>query len=1129
MPGVSLSGDVFRLSGAGGFDWGPAAARGNGFAVLSLDLEAEACHGLDLAAAGDARLQLGGVVSLLAQIRGEAAALARAGARLQIGLKPDLFDKMGLTVEASAYAEAALAVSLGLGLDVEEIARVASRILGGDGSPAFQLFRIFLEGVELEAGAWARLSASAAASAYVNVAGTLTGDTPGFAIEAGASAGASAGAGYDFYARYGIKDPQRMIARGADVVSRWALRQIPVLVPDTPRPALEPADLLIPFAIRVCFELGRAQTLQQLGREPEVIKSFVAGFAAELQRFSLERAALAVTRVVGDILERFLRFAGASNDLTGPRRDAALAAARGLRTALKDGHLGPEDASAVVDALLALLDAIGDERLPGLRRLVSILWACSALGYAARGVLERTGGSQSWSASLIGVGPVSGGGTNFALLPVPAGVRAEIARALGLPARTAIAPEHLARYVSDAGLEPLLLQHAPEAAAAIDQARDALGLDPVDFFSALLPGGEGAAGGASAAYARVRAWVGAQIDGIVLGQVVDPAIAKARAGRNGEAADLLETIVHPACVGLRDSLLVALDEVAQGRPLSADFASTCSAIAFKIIAPGLATISSVLAGFVAENASDGLKAVARRLDGPNGPAIAAAAAQVFVPILPHSTGFIGGGTEATRILLVDLCGIGAEMTGPRILSRERREEQRKLLADLLLSIDGHVDWSSPEAARAGMRELAECAFIPNRSLLEKQFALTASILTEQTELVAERAPAALAKFFAALALPAIREAEKGLADTLLTFDQALERLAAQLSALQAEIARHLAEAERLLRQGEAALADAAARMRARATLDNLVRELRAEAASRARQSLPRGTPAPVVETAVRAAVLAFDNSATRELLKVALGAVAPAAGALGDILREARGATAALREITRRLTARIAGPLRDFSVSGTGLGDVVATIVSLIDTPEWRQAADTHLKAVDARARTMALHARAVEARGKIVEEQQETRRERDEAGRSGPCAIQITSPQPFDRRQAAATAASADLRLDLAVSGRVTQKFFLLGKRRRVLLYLNGVALKYAPADWAPGPNGAFAYRKDVPLATLPIRVGLNTLEVVVTQPGGAAPARSAATFLHSPPQGTRPDLPVLVPGGWSGPPRITRIRIPR
>lgn len=1120
MPRAELSGEVFRLSGGAGFDWGLASARSDVFGVLTLDLTAEACHGIDLSAAADARAQLELVLALLAQVRGEGAALARAGASLRISLKPDLFDRFGLTVEASAYAEAALAVSLGLGLDMGAIVELASEGLSG---PSSDLCLVFLESIDLEAGAWARLSASAAASAYLNVSGRLTGENPGFAIEGGAAAGLLAGGGYDFYARAGIKDVQRMVARAADVVARAALAEFRARVPNAALPAVEAADLLVPFAVRACLELGRAQGLQQLGNRPEVLETFVASFLAEFQRFVLDRATLAVTRCLRELLDSsVLRIPPAALD--PGVREAALQAARRLQQVLSGQTADPDLAVQIVDGLLACLGALGPFASSDMRRLVALLWSCSVLGLGARGLLERAGLSLSGSASLVGLGGVAGRAESFSLPAAPAGVRSEIATALSLPAGTALIPEHVFRYVRAAGLEPLLLRLAPEAATAMHQIRRVLGLDPADFLSVLLPGaGDGPVVG-SAPYVGLRAWVADQLDGAVLGQLVDPAVDAARTAGDDAAAEFLDTVVRPLCVGMRDVLLEALDSVASGNPLSADFSAACSGIVYRVVAPGLATLASLLGGFVGDSAAAGLEGVADRLRGSEGAGIAAAAVPVFAPVLPQGQA-LPAVAEATRRLLIELCEISAETVGPGISTPDRRRRSRELMTGMLLSVDGDVDWTSRGSAQDGLRQLAECAYVPNVELLKEYFALSADVLGEQCDVLVRRIPGALSRFYAALATAAVESAVAALTAALTTLDAALEDLAERIDDLRAEADRLLNQAERLLRDAGTALSTAAARMRSRATTDNLFDELRRSVRQLVRAGSPPGTPAGLIETGAATAMLAFDNPPARALLQRVLDVAADLADVLGATAAGAADVAAVLRRLTQQLTEALVGPLRDFDVAGLGPDDLVSAMVATLATPEWRSAIQQHLSLLIDREETVRRRVVVLAKQRTTVDKRKSMQADRAALGKSGTCRIAVASPPAYTGREGG-VADSRTLTLDLAVSGSVDDAFFQQGRQRRLLLYLNAVALNYAPGDWERDATERCTYAKQLPVSALPLRIGLNCLEVVVTQPNGAESIRHSVTFLYAPADGD--GRAGTGPGNWTPSPRITRIRIP-
>ena len=90
-----------------------------------------------------------------------------------------------------------------------------------------------------------------------------------------------------------------------------------------------------------------------------MLEAFVASFAAEFQRFALERATRAIMRILGEALDGLNFLPDAAAGLEPAVRDGALNAARRLRAVLSRGTIEPDDVAAVVDGLLGCLAVLG--------------------------------------------------------------------------------------------------------------------------------------------------------------------------------------------------------------------------------------------------------------------------------------------------------------------------------------------------------------------------------------------------------------------------------------------------------------------------------------------------------------------------------------------------------------------------------------------------------------------------------------------------------------------------------------------------------------------------------------------------------------------------------------------------
>ena len=144
-------------------DWGEAS----GSAGLNLRATAELKRGFDLELGAEALVGLDASVSkfLSIDVQGQANAVARVRAQVQVPL--DLFDEAGLAIRLQAVAEAAAGIQLAIGLDIGDFLDLARSDPHMQGV-AMRLLKIFLDEVQIEGGVLAK--ASAAAMAYANIA-----------------------------------------------------------------------------------------------------------------------------------------------------------------------------------------------------------------------------------------------------------------------------------------------------------------------------------------------------------------------------------------------------------------------------------------------------------------------------------------------------------------------------------------------------------------------------------------------------------------------------------------------------------------------------------------------------------------------------------------------------------------------------------------------------------------------------------------------------------------------------------------------------------------------------------------------------------------------------------------------
>lgn len=296
MSGIDHTLPLFTAEAGVACDW--ADAHTGASSELSLSAEFKRGIDLDIGAAIFADIDAAIQKFIAAKLTGEAHAQANLTAQLQIPM--NLFDEAGVAIRLEAVAEAAAGVTFSIGLSIGDFLGLIESDPKMKGIPE-KLLIIFLEEVTIQAGAYAKVAASAMAYADLSIAGSLVsntsrGTTPGFTIMAEAGAGLEAGAGYRFIANAGITDPRRLILRSLDITVDELVNEILKLLPDDDKTS---HDLLNAFrapsktSLRIAYEIGQLLTEQAITHSEEdankIAMRCVQVILEESQRYILDQ------------------------------------------------------------------------------------------------------------------------------------------------------------------------------------------------------------------------------------------------------------------------------------------------------------------------------------------------------------------------------------------------------------------------------------------------------------------------------------------------------------------------------------------------------------------------------------------------------------------------------------------------------------------------------------------------------------------------------------------------------------------------------------------------------------------------------------------------------------------------
>lgn len=396
MPSLDLTTPLFNVQGGAATDWGSVA----GNAQILFRAAGQLKRGIDLDIGIEALAQFDAAfrkyLAADLNIRGQASAKLRG----QVQVPINLFDEVGLAIRLQAVAQAAVGISVRVGLNMQDFIELAKADERIEGLP-YDLLIIFLEEITVQAGVFGKAAFSAMAYANLVVTGRLldddvTGEKAGFNILGEIGAGFKGGTGWRLFATLGFENPRRYVSRTVDVVVDAAIDEIIKKVPetDTQSPVLLDA-MRAPskIALRVSYDLGEYLATQNVPRTAEGAQKIALRCSQiileEIQRYFLNRMVEYALRELDDYLR------DQQTILTDAQWDSLINARQTLAAhlynmprepfALKQSNFDywnrlVNDASNLALDFAQLSGASLDQRT---LRLLSILWAGSQLAFVS--------------------------------------------------------------------------------------------------------------------------------------------------------------------------------------------------------------------------------------------------------------------------------------------------------------------------------------------------------------------------------------------------------------------------------------------------------------------------------------------------------------------------------------------------------------------------------------------------------------------------------------------------------------------------------------------------------------------------------------------------------------------------
>ncbi len=799
---------IVNIGAAAGFTNGIVSGNIKGDIGASVTITADVCHGIELGIGAEAQAKADANATLaFIGARAQGQASASAGAKVKARLEPNLFDKMGLTLEAGAYAYAAAAGNLGVYLDPSFFSQFIEAELddfSGD------LFIIFLDEIEAEVGVWGKVAVSAMAEGHVNLILDMQNLSSGFEINAGGNVGLKAGGGCDFYAEVGFKNLRRAVRRATLRTNKELLGMINRS--DLPQKEILSMafDFSFPLLALIAFDIGRKSYEKKALTTPQDIAQIVMeNFVQNLQRFALDRLTEAA---IGWLEQEFasLYVRATRSEWSDTQSENLQLQLENLIATLRKGEYKTEDIVQIISTTLEIVDVLDGSALDRFKRPVSIFWVGSMLSLVVKDMLATFYAEVGVSSSLVGQAGFAA--ANNLLPTAPQFIKDAIAEELGdtiIEVDVAICVD----YLITVGCTEVLDRYAPQFKALRDQLAGHFPVSEGEFAEDLLRllAGQGDMSDLNS-YSAFRAFFKDQVlEGFIINELL-PQI-KQSAGSE-QLTEYLEEVVEPSVWLMNDFVFSKLDQVMLDNlhGMSEDelaqfmdsLATGSGVVVYQILVRNILYFDHVFTNFVLDNGYQGFRNMRMQLEQPSHP-LFVTCRTLFESHLPGQPN-LATHTEALQTLLYDMMAAFEHVFGPTIHTPERRRRMMQLKRDILLSIGGRWDRADTMMPEAAIAEFVDCLHIPAPDKLQAFGELLAEIGYESALVFIQRMALPFGDFYLSLTMEAFREMRQDLnvfiGELSDAAQQALENLDALTDALQQNILDALAAVEVLLAELE---------------------------------------------------------------------------------------------------------------------------------------------------------------------------------------------------------------------------------------------------------------------------------------------------------------------------------------
>jgi hypothetical protein len=1103
MPEANLTGEVFTADASAGFDEGIVRGDVGSGARLSFATRFELCHGLSAEASAEAAAEALADLNLLWLIAGraEGQASAAAGVGLDAQATIDLFERVGLTAEVGAFAEASLAGRLSVGLDASDIALAARQFLQG---PPLEVFLALLRESRIGAGVWGKISASAMVKAKLNMRGSLADDDDaGFVVEMDAEAGLGAGVGYDFYAGIRLDSPKRFFLTAADIITGAILEEARPLVPRAMGPNLAALEYVLPASLATAYELAQVPTAELAARPGQAGEILADCFMAEFQRFALDKLGLAAATAIASALDEAATRVAELN-LTAGQRQAGANGTQVLIDALEGRPLTFTTISPVIPALAEVLDLAAPQSRTQWRPMLAAMWlALAAADAIRRGVVTAHAEAE---AGVIGLRSAAADAFLVELPETPEIVREELEPLIGeVPDRLDLGT--VVDYLLTIRLLPLLEELVPDLYALLESISRETGVAAPDFVELALRAATGDDLTQTQLYQAMRTVAGTALDELLLDQLL-PAMDDVLPD-DADTRVWLDEVARPSLTMMRDFALRRVDDLVAGRPVDGDtLRAGLSLMIGKIVLNNIVVLTDILLDHVTESVSDAARDLSRDLRNHAGHRLAQAAVELAERVFPAVAMNFGTLADASRVLVAELLLALSEATSDEILTDERRATVRELTRRILFTAYGEADLSSPDAMDDTLAQIAACAYIPAPAAVAELVAVQTETLGEQVAVAFPRVSRALEAFGAAVVSSVVDGVERGAADLLRGCRDQIVSFARRLIALSRAVQHALEEASQWAHEKEAQLEAAARALRSGSRRGEILDALELEGIRNA-QDTARSVlgfdqldqDGQDLALAVAVGTFEFAFGLVRPLLNEVLRVLGDIAHDLADLFGDAGDFLELISDLADEVNDRVEEAIDDLAglqlPDEISVEDVLRIAVDVVTRlPVINDALQAAFAARHEEAAAEAKRAAAAARRAAVAQAKQRAELDLARATTKGPARITICSPQPLADTIEEAWAYGDRVPVQITIRDLPQAARTALGATPGPLvLTLNGATLNVTASAWR---HEAGQYRLTYTLdrRNSPLRSGANVLECAYAD-SVHKPVRARVLFL--------------------------------